>query len=443
MNQVYSQTILLVEDDPVYATILSTIVGRYFNFPTIIADGKDALTYLQKTEDIPRMILMDYQLPQINGIDILKTLQKNNRHYPVIFLASGGDTGVVVEAMKAGALDFLEKSHLQITELPFIINKNIRIFQDRIEKMRLQRELEEYKIHLEEIVKERTEELQIHKELLEDLVKLRTQELENALLGLKNAQEQVIQSEKMASLGILLAGVAHEINNPINYINSSVSGLQNVFEDILLYLKETTQVRNSSNTPTLDLQKSKERIEKMLTNIKTGICKTKQIVNSLRIFSRSSEGIIHQTDIHENINSALTILQNEYKGKVEIVKNYNEIPLILCFSEKLNQVLVNLLMNAIQAIESKGRIIITTKKHGRDKVSISIQDTGSGIPENIQNKIFDPFFTTKELGKGTGLGLSIVYDIIQQHKGEIQMQSELGKGTNFTIILPIGETNSG
>ena len=150
----------------------------------------------------------------------------------------------------------------------------------------------------------------------------------------------------------------------------------------------------------------------MLTNIETGISKTKQIVNSLRIFSRSSEGSMHQTDIHENIDCALTILQNEYKGKVEIIKNYNEISLVHCFSDKLNQVLVNLFMNAIQAIENKGEIIITTLKHGKEKVSISIQDTGCGIPESIQNKIFDPFFTTKELGKGTGLGLSIVYDII-------------------------------
>ncbi|MBP7280679.1 MAG: response regulator [Leptospiraceae bacterium] len=443
MEQIYSQTILLVEDDPVYATILSTIIERYFNYPTIIADGRNALEYLLRAEDIPKMILMDYQLPQINGIEILKTLSETNRNYPVIFLASAGETGVVVEAMKAGALDFLEKSHFQINELPFIINKNIHIFQDRIEKLRLQKELEEYKIHLEEIVKERTEELQIHKELLEDLVKLRTLELENALLKLKNAQNQVIQSEKMASLGILLAGVAHEINNPVNYINSSVIGLHNVFEDILIYLKKTTEIENLPDIPALDLEKSAERIEKMLTNIETGISKTKQIVNSLRIFSRSSEGSMHQTDIHENIDCALTILQNEYKGKVEIIKNYNEISLVHCFSDKLNQVLVNLFMNAIQAIENKGEIIITTLKHGKEKVSISIQDTGCGIPESIQNKIFDPFFTTKELGKGTGLGLSIVYDIIQQMQGEILMRSELGIGTIFTIILPISENTNG
>ena len=171
----------------------------------------------------------------------------------------------------------------------------------------------------------------------------------------------------------------------------------------------------------------------MLTNIETGISKTKQIVNSLRIFSRSSEGSMHQTDIHENIDCALTILQNEYKGKVEIIKNYNEISLVHCFSD----------MNAIQAIENKGEIIITTLKHGKEKVSISIQDTGCGIPESIQNKIFDRFFTTKELGKGTGLGLSIVYDIIQQMQGEILMRSELGIGTIFTIILPISENTNG
>jgi signal transduction histidine kinase len=438
MNQMFSDKILIVEDNIIYTSLLSEIVEPFFGLPIIISDGNDALDYLKNAESIPSMIILDYNLPKISGIEIIKALNKTNRNYPIIFLTAEGGTAIAVEAMKRGAIDFLEKGQFKLKDLPLIIKKNISIFMDKIEKVRLQNELEEHKNHLEELVQQRTLELEIHKNLLEDLVKIRTLELENTLSDLKATQVQLLQSEKMASLGILLAGVAHEINNPINYINSSLAGLRNVFEDILNYSREALTIKNNPEHPTIDLEKSVERIEKMLTNIKTGISKTMNIVNSLRTFSRNSDEVMREIDIHENIESTLTILYNQYKDRIEVKRIYGEIPLIHCYPEKVNQVLMNLLANAIQAIDKKGEIIITTKTiPGEDKVSISIQDTGMGIPESIQSKIFDPFFTTKDPGKGTGLGLSIAYDIIKQHNGEIQVQSTIGEGTKFIIILPI------
>jgi signal transduction histidine kinase len=269
-------------------------------------------------------------------------------------------------------------------------------------------------------------------------------ELEATLSKLTKAQAQLIQSEKMASLGILTSGIAHEINNPINFINSGIHGLQKVNTNILKVLQKyrNTYRENPSNKEieelenSLDLPFLLESSSKLISNIQTGVERTVSIVNSLRAFARSDEEQKKLINIHDSIDLALTILYNQYKYKIDIRKQYGELPQILCFPGKINQVFMNILTNAIQAIPNKGTIEIKTSVSD-GLAFISIKDSGIGIPEKIKNKIFDPFFTTKEVGKGTGMGLSIVFSIIEEHNGSIEVISEPGKGSEFFIKLPV------
>lgn len=274
--------------------------------------------------------------------------------------------------------------------------------------------------------------------------------LEKTLTKLKATQSQLIQSEKMASLGVLTAGIAHEINNPVNYINSGLEGLKTISTEIIKTVAKYQQITNG-NEKKHEIEKQKikkeleylaEGIQTLTKNINKGVSRTTEIIKSLNTFSHTDDDELSLTNIHEGIDSTTTLLYNQYKNRIKIIKNYNKIPTIHCYSSKLNQVFMNILSNAIQAIEEKGTIIITTsqidnlEKQNGEYVKISIKDTGKGIPENVQNKIFEPFFTTKQVGKGTGLGLSISHGIIQQHKGEIKFKSST-KGTEFEIYLPI------
>jgi len=309
---------------------------------------------------------------------------------------------------------------------------------------------------LEDIAKRKQLEIELarHKNTLEELVKERTRDLEETIKRLQETQSQLVQSEKLASLGILTAGIAHEMNNPINYINSSIISLEMLAVDLIevIQLYETINPENI-HTKLKDVKELKESVDFSLTldgikvlsnNIKVGARKTADIIRSLRIFSRSDNDNLALADINENIDSTLILLHSQYKDRIEIIKKYDKLPLLKCFPGKLNQVFMNLLANAIQAIQGNGQIIIKTLympsgnfDFGKECIFISIQDNGFGIPLEIQNKIFEPFFTTKEIGKGTGLGLSISYGIIEQHKGKMEFTSEVGKGTEFKIYMPI------
>lgn len=280
-------------------------------------------------------------------------------------------------------------------------------------------------------------------------------ELENALIQLKEAQSQLIQSEKMASLGILTAGIAHEINNPVNYINSGLEGLNTITDqfvelvDNFQQLPETGAENKYNYVNNIETKQNIEYliigIKKLVKNIKTGVNKTTDIIKSLNTFSRMDNDLIESADIHKNIDSALILLYNQYKNRIVITKNYDKIPLLNCYSGKLNQVFINILLNAIQAIKDKGEIIISTKiseiKNNsgifNKFVEISIKDSGEGIAEENINKIFQPFYTSKKVGEGTGLGLAIAHGIIQKHNGKIEVFSKLNVGTEFKIFLPL------
>jgi len=279
--------------------------------------------------------------------------------------------------------------------------------------------------------------------------------LNEALIQLKSTQSQLIHSEKMASIGQLTAGIAHEINNPLNFIYAGIGALESnihnfyqvtdLFQHILKEEDNTKiqeKVLQLKKAETLkEYEDIKEEINLLIKDIKIGAVRTTEIVKGLRNFSRLDEGKPKIGNIHNDIDAALMLLRNKLAKNITVSKKYGEkIPEIAALHGQINQVFTNIIANAIQAMENGGRITITTKlvnKEGKEYVSISIKDTGVGMPENVKAKIFEPFFTTKDIGEGTGLGLSISYGIIRNHKGIIEVFSEVGKGTEFVIYLPV------
>jgi two-component system, NtrC family, sensor kinase len=271
-------------------------------------------------------------------------------------------------------------------------------------------------------------------------------EKEQLLNNLHQAQVQLVQSEKMASLGLLTAGIAHEINNPIGYINASMSALQMDFQELNPIRKKLLALRSEPNlpAPVRELLTDLERIgatdlfnemNSLMHSIERGTQRTTEIVAGLKTFARDTGDAFVLSDLHEGIDSALTLLNHKRHEGILIEKNYGILPPVPCQFSKINQVFLNLLDNAIQAVGEAGTVSIGTR-HDAQYAYVQISDTGVGMDLVTQQRIFEPFFTTKEVGSGTGLGLSISYAIVQQHRGQIQVESSPGHGTTFTICLP-------
>ncbi len=281
-----------------------------------------------------------------------------------------------------------------------------------------------------------------------EIVEQRSQDLEQALQNLQAMQAQLVESEKMSALGVMVAGVAHEINNPISFIYGNLTHVEEYVED-LFNLLESYQKYSPNPTPALqaeiqaaELDFIKEDFPKLLNSMRVGAERIEKIVLSLRNFSHLDESEIKKVDIQDGLDSTLMILQNKLKAsnhsEIQIITEYGNLPRVECYARQLNQVFMNIIINAIDALEesSNPQIKISTETR-EDLILIKIADNGMGITKEIQKKIFNPFFTTKPVGKGTGLGLSTSYQIIvDKHKGKLECHSTPGIGTEFVITLP-------
>lgn len=344
-------------------------------------------------------------------------------------------------------------SALEVTLLSFALADKINIYrkekeESQLEALRISQENEkiirEQNIMLEVKVEERTHELNQS-----------NKDLSSALEELKNAQTQLVDAEKMASLGQLTAGIAHEINNPINFVSSNIRPLRRDIEDIQALIAKYEEIISSNNLgeqfsdvvkfkKELDYDYLKHEIDVLLKGMADGAGRTVEIVKGLKSFSRLDESDLKYANVNEGIESTLIILSSTFRGKINIVKELAQIPEIECYAGKLNQVFMNIINNAAQAVlsahinDDEGKVIIRTQKNNNN-ISVHIIDNGTGMTEDVRSKIFDPFFTTKKAGEGTGLGLSIVYSIIELHKGTIEVESTLGIGTEFIITLPLNQ----
>ncbi|HEX9023458.1 MAG TPA: ATP-binding protein, partial [Geobacteraceae bacterium] len=281
------------------------------------------------------------------------------------------------------------------------------------------------------------------------VVKRFTTELEKAYSELKLTQAKVIQQEKMASIGQLAAGVAHEINNPMGFISSNLNTMVKYVERLTGFIQSQAEVIEAAAAPEVAGQLAEKRrslkidyvmndCRELLGESLDGAERVRTIVQNLKSFSRVDDAESRLADINECITSTINIVWNELKYKASLIRELAPIPLTRCYPQQLNQVFMNLLVNAAQAIEKQGEITVRTW-HENGSIYAQVADTGCGMPPDSLGRIFEPFFTTKEAGKGTGLGLSITYDIVKKHNGEITAASEPGKGTTFTVRLPVVE----
>lgn len=429
--------VLLVDDQPIVAESIRRLLASEPDIELHYCNSAERA--IPTAIDIePTVILQDLVMPEVDGLMMVKFFRANpsTHSIPIIVLSNREESTIKAEAFATGANDYLVK-------IPDPIEFVARL---RYHSTAYANFLKRY---------EAEQALALANQELEHSVAERTAELQATLERLKQAQAQMVQDEKMASLGQLVAGVAHEINNPVNFISGNINPAREYAEDLLnliaLYQQEYPQptAAIAREIDNLDLDFLAPDFLKLLASLKTGTDRIQEIVLSLRNFSHLDEAGMKLADICDGIESTLLILGSKLRS-VNIVKDYGNCPSIECLPGQLNQVFMNILANAADAIEEKiermpddenyrPEICIRSQTVGDRWMQITIMDNGPGIPEEIRDRLFDPFFTTKSVGKGTGLGLSISYQIVvEKHRGEIEVASSLGEGTTFTIKIPLG-----
>lgn len=418
------EKILLVDDEESNLKLLSKWLIPLGYDIKLAANGEEAVQ--QAREHRPDLIILDVIMPIMDGYEVCRILKADpeSRNIPIIMVTALLEKESKLKGLSVSANDFLSKPIDQV-ELTVRVKNLLKIkaYEDLI---------------------------QIHNERLEQQVKERTADLEAAYNQLKSTQDQLLQQEKMATIGVLMAGIAHEINNPVGFITSNLSSLKKYGERLTAFLSAQDEAIAAGGTDLavvehLSALRSKLKIKHILMDFPElleesteGAGRIRRIVEDLKCFSRKDTTQLELADINQCLKSALAIVHNELKYKALVVCEYEELSPTLCNAQQLVQVFINLLINAVQALDTQGKINVSTRQES-GWIFVAIRDTGCGIPEDIREKIFDPFFTTKEVGKGTGLGLAICRDIINKHGGKLELTSEIGMGTTLSVSIPVVE----
>lgn len=294
----------------------------------------------------------------------------------------------------------------------------------------------ELKAH-NQLLQEHKEELQAKNEELSNYqleLNLQNEELKVTMDKLSQTHNQLVQAEKMSSLGVLTAGIAHEINNPINFISTGAAGLRTIVDEAFEVMISQDNI-DQDGKAVQKLKELKDEADLVIENIQAGVKRTSDIVRGLSKFSRMESNKMELSDINDIIESTISLISGKIKDRIILKKELSEIPEIFCFPVSIGQILMNLISNAVQAIPIKGEITISSAYENRNVV-LKVKDTGTGISDNLKGKIFEPFFTTKNLGNGTGIGLSITQGLVDKHKGSISFETKVGSGTTFTVNIP-------
>lgn len=404
--------ILIVDDEPAIRNLFAGFLSEDYECQTA-ASADEALTVLAARTFA--LVVSDMMMPGRNGVELLREIRARFPETAVIMISGIDRPQRVRDALRIGASDYLIK--------PCDLDVLALSVERALERRLLQRTAASYKVNLEN----------------------QNVELANSKTKLERLQAQLVHTEKMASLGQLSAGIAHELNNPAGFIYGNLDVLRDYLADLGRLLTAYDEIAFPPETALslvalkneINYEKLSGDLSAIIADCREGAQRICDVVKNLRLFSRLDEAALKKIDIHEGIDSTLRLLSGYYgAGKIVLHRNYGSLPLVNCYAGQLSQVWMNLLGNAAQALNDHGEVSVSTRIDG-NWITVAISDNGAGIAKEDLPRIFDPFFTTKPVGEGTGLGLSISYGIIERHGGAITVTSEVGLGTTFTVKIPI------